>query len=86
MEEVKVFLESSSIHGLAHILKSRYRVIKVSWLLIATAGFTGAGMLIFESFQEWEENPITTNHNQDQANYRDNIAKSHSVSTKEHLH
>ena len=60
MEEVKVFLESSSIHGLAHILKSRYRVIKVSWLLIATAGFTGAGMLIFESFKEWEENPITT--------------------------
>ena len=60
MEGVRSFLETSSIHGLGHISTSRSYFSKLFWIIVVVTGFTGAGVLIYQSFQSWSENPVTT--------------------------
>ena len=59
MENVHSFLKSSTIHGLSYISSTK-RLLKLFWTLVVLSGFTGAGLLIYESFQSWAESPITT--------------------------
>ena len=59
MEGIKQFFESSTIHGLYHI-SSATRLAKVFWLIIVFGGFSGAGILIYESFNNWQQSPIST--------------------------
>ena len=59
MEGVRTFLESSTIHGLTYISTTR-RLVKFFWILIVIGGFTGAGVLIYQSFDNWTDNPVTT--------------------------
>ena len=59
MEGVKTFLESSTVHGLSYISTTR-RLVRLFWIIIVAAGFTGASVLIYQSFQDWSDNPITT--------------------------
>ena len=59
MESVKNFLESSSINGLNHISTTRGS-IRLLWTFVVFTCFSGAGILIYQSFQAWEESPIST--------------------------
>ena len=59
MEGFRNFLESSTIHGLTYISTTK-RLIKLFWILVVIGGFTGAGVLIYQSFQTWDESPVTT--------------------------
>ena len=59
MEGVKTFLETSSIHGLAYISSTR-RLVKLFWAVVVILGFTGAGAIIYQSFQSWSEGPVKT--------------------------
>ena len=59
MEEVKTFLESSTIHGLAYIAVTR-KYARLLWTLIVFAGFTYAVFMIYQSFQDWQNNPVKT--------------------------
>ena len=59
MKEINQFLESSTIHGLVYITTTR-RFVKFLWILIVIAGFTGAGVLIYQSFEAWKESPVKT--------------------------
>ena len=59
MQNFKVFLESSTIHGLTYISTTR-KYAKLFWILTVIGGFTGAVCLIYQSFQSWADNPITT--------------------------
>ena len=59
MENVRNFLESSTIHGLAYIATGR-KYVRLFWTLVVIAGFTGAGYMIHESFQSWNESPVKT--------------------------
>ena len=56
---IKSFLESSSIHGLGYIALTE-KGVRLFWILVVFTGFTGAGILIYESFIHWAENPVTT--------------------------
>jgi len=56
---VSNFLESSTIHGLAHIATGR-KYMRLIWILIVIGGFTGAVVLIYESFQSWADSPVKT--------------------------
>ena len=58
MGSIREFLESSTIHGLQYISTTQ-KSVKVLWFFIVVAGFTGAGVLINQSFQSWNESPIT---------------------------
>ena len=58
-EVLKQFLESSTIHGL-HYISSTRSIIRLTWILIIVGGFSFAAFLIYESFDNWSENPITT--------------------------
>ena len=60
MESVRIFLESSTIHGLFYISKTR-KIEKLFWFLVVVAGFSTASFLIYESFLSWEETPVKTN-------------------------
>ena len=59
MEEVRTFFESSTIHGLVYISQTK-RSVKIFWILVVIAGFVGAGVLIFQSFDSWAESPEKT--------------------------
>ena len=59
MEGVKTFLESSTIHGLNYISTTR-KFSRILWVIIVISGFIGAGVLIYESFDDWSENPVDT--------------------------
>ena len=59
MENVTNFLESSTIHGLAYVATGRKNV-KLFWTLVVIVGFTGAGYMIYESFQSWADSPVKT--------------------------
>ena len=59
MENLTTFLESSSIHGLAYIATGR-KYVRLFWILVVIAGFTGAIVLIYESFQSWADSPVKT--------------------------
>ena len=60
MESVRTFLESSTIHGLSYIPKTR-SYAKLFWILVVVGGFSTASFLIFESFLFWRESPVKTN-------------------------
>ena len=59
MENIKHFLESSTIHGLNYI-STATKYVRLFWILVVIAGFTGAAFLIQTSFQNWSDSPITT--------------------------
>ena len=59
MENIRQFLDSSTIHGLAYIATGR-KYVRLLWTLFVIAGFTGAGVLIYQSFQSWNESPVKT--------------------------
>ena len=59
-KEVQDFLESSTIHGLAHISTARPAVLKVAWVLVVAASFAVAFRMISSSYIEWAESPVST--------------------------
>ena len=60
MENLMIFLESSSIHGLSYISTSKRNTTRLLWILVVSTGFIGAGVLIYQSFEGWADSPITT--------------------------
>ena len=59
MENIRNFLESSTIHGLSYI-STTGKHVRLFWLIVVTAGFIGAGIIIYESFNDWGESPVKT--------------------------
>ena len=59
MKGLTAFLESSTIHGLAYIATGR-RYVRLFWILVVIGGFTGAGVIIYQSFESWAESPVKT--------------------------
>ena len=60
MENLRYFLESTSIHGLSFISTANRSIVRIFWVTVVIMGFTGAGFLIYKSFQSWNESPVTT--------------------------
>ena len=60
MKDIRIFLESSTIHGLLYIATSSQNLVKLFWIFVVFTGFTVAGSIIFISFRDWKENPIKT--------------------------
>ena len=56
---METFIETSTIHGVSHISTER-KFVRIFWTLVVISGFTGAGVLIYQSFQAWADNPVTT--------------------------
>ena len=56
---LKGFIESSTIHGVPYISKTK-KFTKVFWILVVTLGFTFAGYLIYQSFHTWAGSPVKT--------------------------
>ena len=59
MEEFQNYLESSTVHGLFYIGTTR-RLVKLFWIIVVLTGFIGAGILIKQSFQSWQDSPVKT--------------------------
>ena len=59
MEGVSTFFESSTIHGLSYIAKTR-KFVRLFWILVIIVGFVGASLIIKESFESWSESPVKT--------------------------
>ena len=59
MENIRNFLETSTVHGISYISTTK-KYVKVFWILVVIGGFTGAGVLIYNSFQSWNESPVKT--------------------------
>ena len=59
MEYFKTFLDSSTIHGLNYISSSR-KWSRLFWIFVVIGGFSSAAYLIYESFANWKQSPIST--------------------------
>lgn len=59
MQGIKDFLESSTIHGLTYISTTK-KIVKLFWIFVVIFGFTGAGVLIYQSFEAWAQSPVST--------------------------
>ena len=59
MEVLKEFLESSTIHGMSYISRTR-SCMKFMWIMTVVFGFISAGLLISQSYHNWRMNPIAT--------------------------
>ena len=59
MESFKQFLETASINGLIHISSTR-RCTRLFWITLLAMGFIVSGVLIWESFETWADNPVRT--------------------------
>ena len=59
MENLKIFFESSTIHGVSYLASTR-KFQRLFWILVVFSGFCGAGYLIQQSFKVWHDNPVTT--------------------------
>ena len=56
---IKAYLESSTIHGLSYISATR-GCTRLVWVLVVITGFSAAGVLIKQAFDSWADNPVTT--------------------------
>ena len=54
------FLESSTIHGLVHISKAKSQAARAAWVAIVVACFAFAIHMINDSYNEWQESPVST--------------------------
>ena len=59
LENLKLFTQNSTIHGLAYWTTTR-RLERLFWIFVVMTGFSGAGILIRQSFQSWQDSPVTT--------------------------
>ena len=59
MDGLKEFLECSTIHGLYYIAGNR-QLVRLLWICVVIAGFTGSFILIYQSFSSWSDSPIST--------------------------
>ena len=59
MEEIRHFLEISTIHGL-NFISSKSKYTRLFWIFVVFGGFIGAGYLIHESFDNWNLSPVST--------------------------
>ena len=59
MENIKEFLEYTTIHGLVYVSKPG-KCSRIFWILVVIAGFTGAGVMIHHSFENWIKSPVKT--------------------------
>ena len=59
VKDMKEFLESSTIHGLSYIAANR-RLVRLFWIWVVITGFTGAAVMIQQSFSSWADSPIST--------------------------
>ena len=59
MDQLKTFMEASSIHGIQYISTTR-KFSRLFWLLVIFTGFSGAVFIIYQSFQAWNESPVKT--------------------------
>ena len=59
MDGAREFLQSSTIHGLVYI-GSELRPVRLFWICVVIAGFTGSFILIQKSFSSWADSPIST--------------------------
>ena len=57
---LREFLESSTIHGLVHISTAKSRAAKAAWVAIVVACFAYAIHMIYDSYKEWQESPVST--------------------------
>ena len=55
MAVIHEFLESSTIHGLAHISTAKTRAARAAWVEIVVACFAYAIYMINNSYEEWQE-------------------------------
>ena len=60
MKDLNTFFEFSTIHGLSYISTKNKRFDRIFWILVIIMGFTGAGILIYRSFESWNESPVKT--------------------------
>ena len=59
MENIKLFLETTTIHGFQYISTTK-KYVRILWILVVITGFIGAGMLISQSFDSWADSPEKT--------------------------
>ena len=57
---LREFLESSTIHGLVHISKTKSHIVRFVWVIIVVTCFAFAYHMISSSFDDLKKSPVST--------------------------
>ena len=60
MEDLKSYLNQSSIHGFHYIAGSTRRTEKIFWLLMVFTGFSTAVFILRQAFNDWKNKPMVS--------------------------
>ena len=53
------YLSSATIHGLNYIGNTT-KLVRIAWIVVVLLGFSVAGYLIWISFDNWQNDPVST--------------------------
>ena len=59
-DEVVKFFGESSIPGFKYVVKGQTLLERVTWAIFISIAFCYAGNTVYETFQDWERNPVIT--------------------------
>ena len=59
MDQLKEFLESSTVHGLVYISTTQ-QFSRLFWVVVVVSGFSVAGLMINQSVADWRDSPVST--------------------------
>ena len=54
------FFDATTVHGFAYVHRRNPACHRLLWSILILVGFSISGWLIFEAFQDWDENPVLT--------------------------
>ena len=58
--EIENYLNTSSVHGFSYLGKGNRTWSKIFWFLLTLTSFFMASIVIYESFNDWNENQTIT--------------------------
>ena len=58
--DVRVFCETTGLHGYAYTTSGRNRFETVFWAVICLAALAWTTQICYDAFNFWEENPVST--------------------------
>ena len=59
-DEVAKFFAESSIPGFKYVVKGKTLLERTTWAIFISIAFCYAGNTVYETFLEWENNPVIT--------------------------
>ena len=59
-QDIYSYFSETTVHGFRYVAEGRNSFEKLFWIIVITIGFIMSGLIIFQSFSDWEDTPLQT--------------------------